>query len=87
MAQCRLDANSPVGTKFQRDYAADRSRPVGKEDAAYGAFLITCMEAKGYKYASPWGSDGKVNEACWIKNDKGMPQSAPWMGGAACFQR
>ena len=88
LAQCKLDANGLSGTNFQRDYAGDNSRPDQREDQAYSAFLITCMEAEGYKFAAPFDAKGKLNTNCWIRDaNRSMPRSAPWIGGASCFGR
>lgn len=85
LAQCRLEANGHSGAKFQRDYPVDNSRSESREDQAYSAFLITCMEAKGYKFASTFDESGALNEKCWIKDENSAPQALPWQGGPACF--
>jgi hypothetical protein len=87
LAQCRLDANGSSGTKFQRDYVGNNSRSEPKEDQAYSAFLITCMEAKGYKFAAPFDDTGVLNEKCWIRDANGGLQSMPGPGGPSCFSR
>lgn len=87
LAQCRLDADGSSGTKFQRDYVGNNSRSEPREDQAYSAFLITCMEAKGYKFAAPFDGAGALNKKCWIRNANGSLQSMPWAGGPSCFSR
>ncbi|UNK78334.1 hypothetical protein MNQ96_12170 [Sphingopyxis granuli] len=87
LAQCRLDADGASGTKFQRDYVGSNSRSAQREDQAYSAFLITCMEAKGYEFAAPFNDAGALNEKCWIRDGNGGLQSMPWAGGPSCFRR
>jgi len=87
LAQCRIDTNGTSGTEFRKQYVANNFRPESKEDQAYSAFLITCMEAKGYKFAAPFDAAGKLNEKCWIKGADGEIQSMPWAGGPTCFNR
>lgn len=86
LAQCRLEANEPNGTKFQRDFVG--SPPLeSTKDQAYSAFLITCMEAKGYKFAEPFDDAGALNKRCWFRAANGNIESMPWAGGPRCFSR
>ena len=87
LAQCKLDAHGSSGAKFQKDYVGNNSRSEPGEDQAYSAFLITCMEAKGYKFAAPFDDAGALDEKCWIRDAKGGLQSMPWAGGPSCFSR
>ena len=87
LAQCKLDANGQSGTKFQRDYVGNNSRSEPKGDQAYNAFLISCMEAKGYKFAAPFDDAGVLNKKCWLRDTNGGLQSMPWAGGPLCFSR
>lgn len=86
LAQCELEANEPRGAKFQQDYVG--SPPLeSTKDQAYSAFLITCMKAKGYKFAEPFDDAGGLNERCWFKEASGNIESMPWAGGQGCFSR
>lgn len=86
-AQCTLDASSPIGAKFQHDFVAGSTRSAELDDEAYTAFLVTCMKAKGYKYADVWGSDGKMNVACWAENKDNPLIPLPFISGPKCFSR
>jgi len=87
LAECKLENHEARGVNFQKNYVGDNLRSEPKEDQAYNAFLISCMEAKGYTFAAPLDDAGNLNENCWLRDASGGLQSMPWAGGPSCFSR
>jgi hypothetical protein len=81
LAQCQLDVRGGNGNAFRKDYAEGEFVPSGK-DASYREFVLLCMEAKGFKFASPFGD----KEECWIEDKIGIIPDA-WVDGASCYER
>lgn len=71
LAQCRLDANGSAGVRFMRDYAALGLTPEEKETESYNAFIVLCMESKGYKFSPRYDQHGTLSALCWSKNGSG----------------
>lgn len=88
LAQCEINATSLPGKNFRRDFVSGSPQSADLDLEAYNAFLLTCMEEKGFKYVSLVGYDGNINGICWAKNSSGMlPPWLPTANGAACFSQ
>lgn len=84
LAQCQLDVLGSKGTTFRKNYSGDEYNP-SEKDGSYREFMLTCMQAKGYEFASPLDDRGDVNKACWIEDKKGILPDA-WVDAASCYE-
>lgn len=85
LAQCQLDALSSKGSTFRRNYAEGEFEPSGK-DGSYREFILTCMEAEGYEFATPFEKTGEMDKSCWIEDPQGSFPDA-YVDGASCYSR
>lgn len=81
LAQCQLRVLGTEGQTFRQNYAEGEFVPAGK-DGSYREFLITCMEAAGYKFSLPFSD---THNLCWLDDDQGLLPDAN-VDEARCYE-